>query len=346
MLESEYVQFIKELKQQIINSRYIAARLVNREQLLLYFQTGKSLSEKITKNQWGAKVVDQIASDLQKDLPGLRGFSRRNLLNMRQFYETYKDISIVQSMTAQFENFPQNADEKAFFSLSFTHHLLLITKCKDWKERSFYIQSASNEFWPVSVLQYQIEAGLFYHQGKLPNNFAKTIPEVHNNALAMFRDEYLLDYIQVGEDDTERMIEKKVVFSIRDFILRAGKGFCFIGNQYRIQVDGEDFFVDLLFFNRLLRCMVVFEIKRDKFRPADAGQLNFYLNVLNEQEKLPEENPAIGIVLCKEKNNSVVEFSVKNIDVPMGVATYKTTRQLPDRLRGILPEPGEITKLL
>lgn len=345
-----YVAFIRELKSRIINSRYQAARLVNREQLLLYYETGKSLSEKIAANNWGAKIIDQIAEDIQKELSGLRGFSRRNLLNMRRFYEAYADLEFVQLATAQLQG---DAGAglglyiEAFFSIGFTHHALLLTKCKDLQERIYYMNMAAKEYWAVSVLQHHIEASLYQHQGKLPNNFAQTLPEAaKESAQEMFRDEYLLDFIRPAATDGEREIENKVMQPIRDLILRIGRGFCFIGNQYRMEVGGEEFFADLVFFNRILRCMVVIELKNDRFRPAYAGQLNFYLNVLNDREKLPDENPAIGIILCKDKSNTVVEFAIKNIDGAMGVATYRTTRRLPEGLKGIFPDPDDLTSLL
>ncbi|WP_462238819.1 PDDEXK nuclease domain-containing protein [Ferruginibacter sp.] len=181
----------------------------------------------------------------------------------------------------------------------------------------------------------------------MPNNFKSTIKEsLKPSVLKVFKDEYLLDFIAGDELEDERHIEQQVVLNIRNFILQMGKGFCFIGNQYRIEVDGDEFFIDLLFFNRILQCLVAFELKKGKFKPADAGQLNFYLNVLDEKVKLQQENSSIGIVLCKEKNNTVVEFAIKSFDKAMGVATYKTSKQTPVQMKGILPNTNELGKLL
>jgi predicted nuclease of restriction endonuclease-like (RecB) superfamily len=237
---------------------------------------------------------------------------------------------IVPSVTAQMT---QDALE-AFWLVSFSHHILLLGKCKSLEERFFYMTQTAFQFRSVSILEHQIDAGLFQKQGKLPNNFSKTLNEqLKPSALQVFKDEYLLDFISINDEDDEKDIENKVVTEIRDFILRMGKGFSFMGNQYRVELDDEEFFIDLLFFNRYLQCLVAFELKKGKFKPDFAGQLNFYLNILDEKIKLPHENSTIGIVLCKEKNNTVVEFSAKSIDKAMGVATFKTSKEIPKDIR-------------
>jgi predicted nuclease of restriction endonuclease-like (RecB) superfamily len=363
-MDKIYLQFIQELKRNILQSRYIAARLANREQLLLYYKTGNMLSEKIITEKWGTKVIQQVSDDLQKEMPGLRGFSYRNLKNMRQFFEIYKDFPVLQSATAKLQaienqqvkirqsptaQFISSETSKSdlFFNLSFTHHLLLISKCPNLEERQFYMLEAARQFWSVTILEHQIESGLYKNQGKLPNNFNGTISEtLQPTALQIFKDEYLVDFMDLNEQGDEKELETGIVSNIKDFILRMGKGFSFIGNQYRIELDGEEFFIDLLFFNRHLQALVVYELKRGKFKPAYAGQLNFYLNVLDEKVKLPHENSSIGIILCKEKNNTVVEFSVRSIDKAMGVATYKTSKQVPDEMKGILPDTDEMANLL
>jgi len=363
-IDKNYVEFIHSLKKQIVQSRYAAARLANKEQLLLYFKTGKMISEKIKAQKWGAKVLDQISADLQKELPGLKGFSSGNLKKIRIFAEAYAPYILIGSVaTNQFDKKGANnefsissamtnhieADRfyESFTSISFTHHFTIISKIKDWESRIFYIQSAAVNFWSVTILEHHIENDLFGKEGKLPNNFDGTLTEkIKPSAVKMFRDEYLLDFIAGDELNDERHIEQQMVLNIRNFILQMGKGFCFIGNQYRIEVDGDEFFIDLLFFNRHLQCLVAFELKKGKFKPADAGQLNFYLNVLDEKVKLQQENSSIGIVLCKEKNNTVVEFAIKSFDKAMGVATYKTSKQTPVQMKGILPDTDALGKLL
>jgi predicted nuclease of restriction endonuclease-like (RecB) superfamily len=257
---------------------------------------------------------------------------------------TGEGLSISSTLSNLIEN---KAFYEAFTGISFSHHFTIITKIKTWEARIFYIQSAAANFWSLTVLEHHLENDLFGKEGKLPNNFDGTLTEtLKPSALKVFKDEYLLDVIAGDELDDERHIEQQVVLNIRNFILQMGKGFCFIGNQYRLEVDGDEFFIDLLFFNRHLQCLVAFELKKGKFKPADAGQLNFYLNVLDEKIKLQQENSSIGIVLCKEKNNTVVEFAIKSFDKAMGVATYKTSKQTPVQMKGILPDTDELGKLL
>ena len=356
MNTKSYIQFITDLKKSIVQSRYQAARLANREQLLLYFRTGKMLSEKVAKEKWGAKVLNQISTDLQKQLPGIRGFSSRNLHYMRQFFESYEGFVIVPSTTAksqradnQIDIILQSATAKfeEFLEISFTHHISIINKCTNLDERIYYIQRAATELWSVTVLEHKIDSRLFEKQGSLPNNFPKVMAaDLKSSAAQIFNDEYLMDYMNLGEEDSERDVEDKIVLNIRNFILSMGKGFSFIGNQFRMELNGDEFFIDLLFFNRHLRCLVAFELKKGKFKPEYAGQLNFYLNVLDEKFKLPEENNSIGIILCKEKNNTVVEFSVKSIEKGMGVATFRTSKEIPQEMKGILPDAKSISAFL
>ena len=363
-IDKGYTEFIQSIKRQIVQSRYVAARLANREQLMLYFKTGLMISEKIKAQKWGAKVLDQISADLQKELPGLKGFSPGNLKKIRLFAEAYAPhLAIGSTASNQFgqagaeepfsisstlSNLIENKTfYEAFTGISFSHHFTIITKIKGWESRIFYVQSAAGNFWSLTVLEHQIENDLYGKEGKLPNNFEGTLAEtLKPSALKVFKDEYLLDFIAGDELDDERHIEQQVVLNIRNFILQMGKGFCFIGNQYRLEVDGDEFFIDLLFFNRHLQCLVAFELKKGKFKPADAGQLNFYLNVLDEKVKLQQENSSIGIVLCKEKNNTVVEFAIKSFDKAMGVATYKTSRKTPDKMKRVLPDTDSLIKLL
>lgn len=362
--DRNYTVFIRSIKQQIIQSRYMAARLANREQLMLYFKTGLMISEKIKAQKWGAKVLDQISADLQKELPGLKGFSPGNLKKVRLFAEAYAPHLIISSTASNQFGTPGTGDAfsisstllnqignkdfyDAFTGVSFSHHFTIITKIKAWEARIFYIQSAAANYWSLTVLEHHIENDLYGKEGKLPNNFEGTLDDkLKPSAIKVFKDEYLLDFVAGDEPDDERQIEQQVVLNIRNFILQMGKGFCFIGNQYRLEVDGDEFFIDLLFFNRYLQCLVAFELKKGKFKPADAGQLNFYLNVLDEKVKLQQENSSIGIVLCKEKNNTVVEFAIKSYDKAMGVATYKTSRKTPNKMKKVLPDTNSLIKLL
>lgn len=356
-METSYLDFLRDVQDHILQSRYRAARLVNRELVLLYFAVGKRLSEKVAAEKWGNKVIEQLSTDLQKELPGLRGFSYRNLKNMRQFADAYNDL-ISQTPSDQMKNADNQAEEigqtasaqldiDVFLSVGFSHHILLLNRCNDLTERVFYMQKVVANQWTHEMLDWQIKAKAYQKRDQtLPNNFATTLPEtIRDTALQAFKDEYLLDFINVEQDD-ERVVEKGIVQNIKEFILKAGKGFAFIGNQHRLLVDEDEFFVDLLFYNRQLRCLVAIELKKGKFKPIYSGQLNFYLNVLNAQERLPNENSAIGIILCKEKNDKTVEYAFQAIHNPMGVATYQLSSDLPEHLRTVLPDPETLKKLL
>lgn len=356
---NEYNLLLSDISSQILQSRYRAARLVNRELLLLYFAVGRRLSEKVASEKWGTKVLEQLSADLQKQLPGLRGFSYRNLRNMRQFAEAYSQLitdpsnSQVPVGGKQSEPIWQTTSAKlseqgfsVFIGLGFSHHILLLNRCSDLQERLFYMHKAVANQWTHDMLDWQIKARLYQKQGQLPNNFEQALPEsLKETALQAFKDEYLLDFINVEKDD-ERVVEKGIVQNIREFILKMGTGFSFVGNQYRLMVDEQEFFVDLLFFNRQLQCLVAVELKRSEFKPEYLGQLSFYVNVLNDLVRLPHENPSIGILLCKEKSNAVVEYAFQGYNTPMGVATYQLSSDLPEHLRNVLPDPEELKKLL
>ncbi len=253
--ETTYNHFIIEVKNQIVHSRYLAARLVNREQLLLYFIIGKRLSEKVASEKWGTQIIEQIAIDLQKELPGLKGFSYRNLRNMRQFADEYSSIAIWQTASAQLQSADnqentiwQTASAKLegitpelFFGVGFSHHTLLLNKCKVWKERLFYLKKSVENHWTHEMLEWQIKTNLFQKQGNtIQSNFENTLPlPLQLNSTLAFKDEYLLDYINVETSD-ERVVEKGIVNNIKEFIMKMGKGFSFIGNQHRLLVDESE----------------------------------------------------------------------------------------------------------
>ena len=354
-----YTQLLQDLKLRIGQSRYIAARLVNREQLMLYYYVGKLLKDKITEQNWGDKVLSQIATDLKEQMPNLRGFSASSLKNMRQFYMAYEHNQIGQSLTAQLQNSEMtynwtaatteldNSYLSSFFSITFTHHLILLNKCKVLEERMFYMQRTAEDYWSVSVLEHHIKENLFLQIGKLRNNFDTTIDASDSNVAAeLFKDKYLLDFLQLKEGDNESEIENSIVSNITEFILKMGKGFSIIGNQFRLEVEGHEFSIDLLFYNRILRRLVAFEIKKDHFRPEYTGQLHFYLNVLDDKIKLQDELPSIGIILCKEKQDAIVQYSIRNMNTPMGVATFMNSCEPPAEIQQVLPDSDQLRRLI
>jgi len=377
MKQKEYIQFISEIKQSILKSRYKAASLANREMLLLYYHTGYKLSGNIKNSNWGAGIVRNISDDLQNELPGLRGFSYRNLQKMKQFYENYKTLSNallpiqnqdfeimplstaqinenelmplitaqtnIESKEQQIENFVENV----FLKIGFTHHITLINKCKDIKERVFYFQKTIENQWSVTILEHHITSRLFQLKGKMTNNFESTLPKkMHKHATDAFKSEYLLDYINLDEEDDERVLENEIMRNIKKFIMSLGNDFSFIGNQYRVIVGKEEFFIDLLFFHRTLQSLIAIELKRGKFKAEYAGKMNLYLSALDEYVKKEHENPSIGIILCKEKDDKVVEFAFRDYNKAMGVAKLKTSRKIPEKFKGLLPDTDELKKLL
>jgi len=360
-LSKSHLNNIKALKSAILQSRYRAAALVNKELLTLYFAVGKFISRKIEEEKWGAKIIESLSADLQLELPGLRGFSASNIKRMRLLYESWKQHSVIsptvsdqlQVIDLEIIKFSPTVSvqlEKTFFGLSFSHHLEIIQNTETLEERIFYIQKTASEFWSLSTLKNHLNNQTFQKTGSLPNNFFKTITndEIRQKALQSFKDEYLLDFINIEDNDEkdESVLESEIVQNIKKFLMSLGSDFAFIGNQYRLIVEDEEYFLDLLFFNRRLQCLVAFELKTGKFKPEYMGKMNFYLSALDEYIKQPHEQPSIGIILCKEKKNKVVEFSFRDFNKAMGVATYKTSTVLPAAYKGVLPDVETLKKLM
>lgn len=372
--EKNYLHTVKILKEEILRSRYTIAKMANRELLLLYYRVGYIISEKIKTEKWGSQTIQKLSFDLQNELKGLRGFSYSNLKNMRLFYnewdmcfnlDDFKN-SISQSVSVQLESSKklisqsvsvQNETGTTFSSqfinyfscIGFTSHIEIISKTHSIEERIFYISKAAQEFWAVRTLRMHLKNRLFEKSGKLPNNFEVTLPESsREKALAAFRDNYLLDFVRISnaDEDDEKVLESEIVRNIKKFLMSLGNDFAFIGNQYRLIVEDEEYYIDLLFFNRRLQALVAFELKSGKFKPEYLGKMNFYLSALDEYIKMEHENPSIGIILCKEKKNKIVEFSFRNFDRAMGVATYKTSSKLPAKYKNILPDEITLKKLM
>ena len=376
---ADYSQAVQVIKAAILKSQYDAARSVNEKQLMLYFGIGKYISANSRKGFWGKGAIDAISAQLQRELPGLRGFSARSLRDMRMFYEEWSmfdtasslelarpdssDISNLAVATAEIgngnlapagaklEDFPY----KSFLGIGFTLHRTILSKAKDVNERIFYIRKCSEEKYSREELEAAIVRDDYRHQGRLPNNFPKTLSAAGQalRAIATFKDEYLLDFINVeelgardGQDVDERVVENAIVQNVRNFILAFGKDFTFVRNQYHLDAFGEDQYIDLLFFNRELNCLVAVELKKGKFKTSYLGQLQGYLSVLDGFERKPHENPAIGLILCKDMNKSFVDYVIQDYTKPMGVATYKTADDMPEKLRKALPPVEDLRKLL
>jgi predicted nuclease of restriction endonuclease-like (RecB) superfamily len=372
-----YNKDVAVIKEAILRSQYKAVSVVNSEQLSLYYSIGKYVSENSRDGFWGTGAIERISKVLQKELPGLRGFSATNMKNMRIFYEEWSPIINQQMPAAEIEvNRQPTADDlkinenlllaeirqptadefnrNNFLKIGFSLHMEILFKAKSLDARLFYIHECATRFWNKYTLRDYLRADLYNKRGTMPSNFAQTLPNVKQvlKAVAAFKDEYLLDYINVeqideqDEDQDERMLEHAIVNNIKKFIMTFGDDFSFIGNQYRIAVDGEESFIDLLFFNRELNALVAVELKTGKFRPSYLGQLNFYLSALDEYVRKPHENQSIGIILCKEMKKTTVEFAIRDFTKPMGVATYKTSNELPENMRKALPDMEDLKRIM
>ena len=382
---------VQVIKDAILQSQQRALGAVNQEQLALYYGIGRYISANTRTKNWGKGFIEGISEQLRKELPGLRGFSATNLRNMRAFFEEWKMLEMGNS-SVQTDEFTENNDNSsvrtdelmresavltaksssvdeihslqrinlpdfpvvAFLSISFTHHTAILTNVKSYEERKFYIQFAADYKVKCEDLEQLMKDDLYNHQGSLPNNFKRTIPDKLQayHAITMFKDEYLLDYINTEElfvrdkDRDERVIEQSIINNVKNFIMTFGRDFTFVGNQYHLEKFGIEQFPDLLFFNRELSALVCVELKDGPFKTAYLGQLAGYLRILDDEVRKPNENPSIGIILCKSANKKFVEYVIQDYDKPMGVATYKTSADMDDRLKKLLPPVEDLEKLL
>ena len=368
------------IKNAILQGQYEAAKGVNRIQLTTYFSVGKYVSANTRQGVWGTGALEAISTRLRQLLPGLRGYSSESLKLMRKFYEGWKSLdagktadndtkrnSVIaitelgNSSTVQLPirelqftnsaNFP--IDD--FFNVPFTHHTQILSKVKSLDERLYYIHRCAEEHMSVETLKKSMANDDYHHQSDIPNNFTATINKggLARKAVMAFKDEYLLNFInveEIGERDAadidERVVEQQIVHNIKKFIMTFGHDFAFVGNQYRMEIYGVEHFPDLVFFNRELNALVVIELKTGEFKTSYLGQLNAYLAIADDKIRKPHENPTIGIVLCRSANKNYAEYMVRQYDKPMGVATYKTSAEMPEKLRKALPSIDELKKLL
>ena len=330
--EQPYKEFLIEIKEKIYQSQYKAFKAVNSELIALYQDIGKSIVEKQEQYGWGKSVVENLSKDLQSEFPGTRGYSSRNLWYMRNFYARYRESEKLQPLVAE---------------IGWSHNVVIMEKCKDDLEREFYMKMTKKYGWTKNVLIHQVE-GKSYERFLLnQTNFDKTVPEKYRNqAKLAVKDSYSFDFLEMSEEHSERDMELGLVKNIRKFLMEMGGDFTYIGNQYRLEVAGDEFFIDLLLYHRQLQSLVAIELKTTKFKPEHAGQMQFYLTALDETVKAAHENPSIGIIICKGKNRTVVEYALKRNDTPIGVANYVISEELPEDMQSLLPSAEEIVKSL
>ncbi len=331
-IPQDYTALLKEVKERVRAAQYAALRAVNKELIGLYWDIGRMIVGQQEGRSWGKAVVERLAADLRMEFPGVGGFSVQNLWYMRQFYLAYLGNEKLQPLVGE---------------ISWTKHLVILGKCKDPLEREFYIRMTKKFGWTKSVLMNQI-ANQSYEKTLLgQTNFNKTLtPGLRAQAKLAVKDEYTFDFLELGEEHAERELERALVARVEQFLRAMGGLFAFVGSQFRLEVEGKEYFVDLLLFHRRLRCLVAVELKVGEFQPEFVGKMQFYLTALDRQVREKGEKPSIGIILCKEKNRTIVEYALHTAKKPIGVATYQVFKRLPKELKGQLPSPEEIIKLL
>lgn len=324
-----YDEFLRGLKDRIRTAQIKAALAVNQELVQLYWEIGQSLWERQQSQNWGETIIGSLAKDLQAAFPGLEGFSRRNLYRMRAFYLAYATVSpIVPQAVAQ---------------IPWGHNAVILEKIKDMAERLWYAQQTVENGWSRAVLTYQIESHLYQRQGKAITNFHQTLPALQSDlAQQIIKDPYNFDFLTLGKDAQERDMEQGLLEHLRQFLLEMGSGFAFLSSQYHLEIGGEDFYLDLLFYHVRLRCYVVIDLKMGKFQPEFAGKMNFYLAAVDDLLRHPDDAPSIGIILCKTKNQVIAEYTLRDMLKPIGVAEHRLTEMLPDALRSSLPTTQEL----
>lgn len=331
----EYSQTLLTIKKQVQESRIKATFAANRELIKLYWSIGKTIAEKQKQSGWGSGVVERLANDLQNAFPGMGGFSRINIFRMQAFYATYEKVS--QAVT--------QLDELPFFKIPWGHNVVLLIKMKNNNEQLWYAQKTIENGWSRSMLETWIKSDLYHREGRAITNFAQTLPVPDSDmAKQALKDPYLFDFLALRDDYLEQELEQGLIDHIQKFLLELGQGFAFVGRQKHIEIDKNDFYIDLLFYHLQLRCYVVVELKNTEFKPEYAGKLNFYLSAVDDLLRVSGDRPTIGLLLCKTKNNVVAEYALRDINKPIGVAGYeiKLVESLPKEFKSSLPTVAEI----
>lgn len=323
-----YKTFLVELKSRIRQAQLRAGLSVNRELVLLYWNIGQDILLRQKAEGWGAKIIDRLSHDLKKEFPNMRGFSPRNIKYMRALAEAYSDEAIVQQAVAQ---------------IPWGHNVRILDYIKDSKERQWYIQATIQNGWARDVLVLHIESGAYRRQGKSITNFKKTLPQPQSDlAQQILKDPYNFDFLALDGQIHERDLEKGLLEHLRSFLTELGVGFAFVGSQYHLEIDNEDFYIDLLFYHLKLRCYVVIELKVTNFKPEHAGKMNFYLSAVDDLLRHKDDQPSIGIIICKTKSKVIAEYALRDNKKPIGVSTYQIMEKMPKRLKSSLPTIEEI----
>ena len=328
----EYAELLKNIKERITAAQYEALKAVNKELIALYWDIGRLIVERQTDKSWGKSVVQKLAKDLQVEFLGIKGFSASNLWRMKLFHETYARDEKLAPMVRE---------------ISWSHNIVIMERCKDDLQREFYIRMTRKFGWSKNVLIHQIENQTYEKTLLAQTNFDQNVPDdIRRQAKLAVKDEYTFDFLELGDEHRERELEQAILLKLEKFLLEMGGMFAFIGSQHRLEVDDEEYFIDLLLYHRALKCLVAVELKTGKFLPEYVGKMQFYLALLDDTVRMPDENPSIGIILCKTKNQTIVEYALRESNKPIGVAQYKIVKTLPDEMKNLLPTPEQITKTL
>ena len=329
---TDYGALLVAVKERVRAAQYQALKAVNKELVGLYWDIGRMIDSRQTASERGDVVVKKLAEDLRAEFPGVAGFSWRNLFYMSEFYSAYRDLPKLQPLVAM---------------IGWTHNLIILQRCSDPLEREFYLRMTRKFGWSKNVLIHQIENQSYEKTLLGQTNFDRTLtPELRAQAKLAVKDEYVFDFLELGEEHSERELERALIARVEDFLRAMGGLFAFVGSQFRLEVEDKEYFIDLLLFHRRLKCLVAVELKIGEFQPEYVGKMQFYLAALDRQVREKGENPSIGIILCKEKNRTIVEYALQDGRKPIGVATYQIVKRLPKELKGQLPGPEEIAKLL
>jgi predicted nuclease of restriction endonuclease-like (RecB) superfamily len=328
----DYAQLLAEVKERVRSAQYAALKAVNTELVGLYWDLGRMIVDRQEQAGWGKSVVERLSQDLRREFPGVAGFSVQNLWYMRQFHMEYRGDERLQPLVGE---------------IAWAHNLVIMSKCKAPLEREFYLRMTRKFGWSKNVLIHQIDNQSYEKSLSGQTNFDQTLtPELRVQAKLAVQDEYTFDFLELAEQHSERELERALITRVEDFLRAMGGRFAFMGSQYRLEVDGREFFLDLLLFHRRLRALVAIELKIGDFQPEFVGKMQFYLTALDRQVRQEDENPSIGIILCKEKSRTIVEYALHDATKPIGVATYQITKTLPKEFKGQLPKPEEIAALL
>lgn len=323
-----YDQLLRDIKERIRNAQVRAAVSVNRELILLYWEIGREILERQAREKWGARVIDRLAADLRAAFPDQQGFSSRNLNYMRKFAQTWTDITIVQQLVAQ---------------LPWGHQVVLLDRIAEPGERVWYLRQAAHHGWSRSVLLHQIDSGLVQRQGRAITNFERTLPpEQSDLARELLKSPYSLDFLTIHDAVREQDLERALITHIRDFLVELGAGFAFVGQQMPLRVGSREFFVDLLFYHLWLRSFVVIELKVGTFEPEHAGKMSFYLAAVDELMRRPGDGPTVGIILCRDRDDIIVDFALRDVGHPIGVSTFHMGARLPAAIRDALPSAAQL----